>query len=250
MSTITVLVRGVIRNTWPGTPHPVENAKQEGYAAPRRFPTAAMASRLAVQAVPATLSRAENTPPSSPSNSGQRQPRKPATTSRRLATTAAAAVVGAALLTPAASFAAGAFDLRLTLPEESSEEAEAVVRTHARNLLRVSQLVDAGAWRELQAALRASASNLKQDLYAIIQARPADQRSELRRLYSDLFNSVTSVSKPHIAVQLNRPYMPLLIFFCLCSQMDYAARDKDEVQVRQYYANMVSALDEIFAKIM
>jgi hypothetical protein len=80
------------------------------------------------------------------------------------------------------------------LPEKSSEEAEAVVRIHARNLLGVKRFIDAGAWRELQAALRSNASNLKQDLYAIIQARPTGQRSELRRLYSDLFNSVTSVS--------------------------------------------------------
>ncbi|TKW05512.1 hypothetical protein SEVIR_7G181100v4 [Setaria viridis] len=183
-----------------------------------------MASRLAVRAPSATLSRAENTSPGPkpPSNSGQKHKRS-ATTSRRLATTAAA-LLASRLLAPAASIAAGAFDLRLTLPEQSSEEAEAVVRTHARNLLQVKQFVDAGAWRELQAALRASASNLKQDLYAIIQARPGDQRPELRRLYSDLFNSVTS--------------------------LDYAARDKDEVQVRQYYGNIVSALDEIFAKIM
>ncbi|CAN6228909.1 unnamed protein product, partial [Urochloa humidicola] len=150
---------------------------------------------------------------------------KPATTtsSRRLLA-ATAAVAGAALLAPSTSVAAGGFDLRLTLPEQSSEEAEAVVRAHARNLLRVKRFADAGAWRELQAALRASASNLKQDLYAIIQARPAPQRPELRRLYSDLFNSVTS--------------------------LDYAARDKDEAQVQQYYGNIVTALDEIFAKIM
>ncbi|RLM74037.1 hypothetical protein C2845_PM15G14840 [Panicum miliaceum] len=188
-----------------------------------------MAARLAVQAPSATLPQAENTSPGPkppPSNSVH-QPQKPATTSRRLATTAAAAVIGAALLAPAASSAsttAGAFDLRITLPEQSSEEAEAVVRAHARNLLRVKRFADAGEWRELQAALRASASNLKQDLYAIIQARPAGQRPDLRRLYSDLFNSVTS--------------------------LDYAARDKDEVQVQEYYSKIASALDEIFAKIM
>ncbi|CAO2035817.1 unnamed protein product [Urochloa humidicola] len=189
-----------------------------------------MASRLAVQlqALSATLSRAETTPPpghpKAPSNAAQLL-QKPATTSssRRLLA-ATAAVAGAALLAPSTSVAAGGFDLRLTLPEQSSEEAEAVVRAHARNLLRVKRFADAGAWRELQAALRASASNLKQDLYAIIQARPAPQRPELRRLYSDLFNSVTS--------------------------LDYAARDKDEAQVQQYYGNIVTALDEIFAKIM
>jgi len=174
-----------------------------------------MAARLAVQAPSASLPRAGNTPPGPkpppPSNSVQRpQKQKPAATSRRLAT---AALLASRLLAPAAgsAAAAGAFDLRITLPEQSSEEAEAVVRTHARNLLRVKRLADAGAWRELQAALRASASNLKQDLYAIIQARPAGQRPDLRRLYSDLFNSVTSVSA-HLATKILRwPWQSAMI---------------------------------------
>jgi hypothetical protein len=32
-------------------------------------------------------------------------------------------------------------------------------------------------------------------------------------------------------------------------QLDYAARDKDELQVQEYYGNIVTALDKIFAKI-
>ena len=42
-----------------------------------------------------------------------------------------------------------------------------------------------------------------------------------------------------------------LSLFCCCVQLDYATRDKDELQVQEpYYGNIVSALDEIFAKIM
>lgn len=193
-----------------------------------------MASRLAVQALSASLlSLAETTSPKPPSSnststSKQQSQRPRAATSssssrRRLAATAGAIILASQLLPPVASSAAGTFDLQLMLPEKSSEEAEAVVRTHARNLLGVKRFIDAGAWRELQAALRSSASNLKQDLYAIIQARPTGQRPELRRLYSDLFNSVTS--------------------------LDYAARDKDALQVQEHYGNIVSALDEIFSKI-
>ncbi|KAJ1271916.1 hypothetical protein BS78_06G162700 [Paspalum vaginatum] len=194
-------------------------------------PATMAASRLAVQALSASLSRAETTsspkPPSNSSKPRSHQRPGPSTTRRRLAT-AAGALLASQLLPPVVAGrgagAAGAFDLRLTVPEQSGEEAEAVVQDHARNLLRVKQFIDARSWRELQAALRASAPNLKQDLYAIIQARPAGQRPELRRLYSALFNSVTS--------------------------LDYAARDKDELQVQEYYGNIVSALDEIFAKIM
>ncbi|TVU15150.1 hypothetical protein EJB05_38657, partial [Eragrostis curvula] len=194
-----------------------------------------MALRLAVQALSATsLSPADAASPNKPPSVGQQQRQRPepatATSRRRLVTIAmasAALLAPQLLLPPAAARGAGAFDgaldLRIIIPEESSEEAQAVVRTHARNLLRVKRLIDAGAWRELQAELRASASNLKQDLYAIIQATDPTRRAELRRLYSDLFNSVTS--------------------------LDYAARDKDVPQVQEHYGNIVTALDQIFSKI-
>ncbi|KAL6903714.1 hypothetical protein ACP4OV_004527 [Aristida adscensionis] len=191
-----------------------------------------MAARLAaVRAQSASLSRAEANPSRPPASSGPRPAQtRPAAAAvatasrRRLATAAAAALLASQLPAPAASRAAGALDLRIMVPEQSSEEAEAVVRTHARNLVRVKRLIDDRSWREMQAALRASASNLKQDLYTIIQASPPARRPELRGLYSKLFNCVT--------------------------RLDYAARDKDELQVQQLYGDMVAALDEIFSKIM
>ncbi|XP_015692197.2 psbQ-like protein 3, chloroplastic [Oryza brachyantha] len=179
-----------------------------------------MAMQLAVQALAAILlfgaqSKRATTPP------GDARRRPAAATGRRRL---AAALLASQLLLPAPAARAGAFDLRITVPEQSREEAEAVVKVHARNLVRVKGLIDARSWRELQSALRSSASNLKQDLYAIIQASPASQRPELRRLYSDLFNSVT--------------------------RLDYAARDKDELQVQEYYSNIITSLEEIFSKIM
>ncbi|KAF0893420.1 hypothetical protein E2562_025221 [Oryza meyeriana var. granulata] len=176
-----------------------------------------MALQLTVQALAAILSGAQSKRATPPGNGH----RRPAMGRRRLA---AALLASQLLLLPAAATRAGAFDLRITVPEQSSEEAEAVVKVHARNLVRVKELIDARAWRELQAALRSSAANLKQDLYTIIQASPASRRPELRRLYSDLFNSVTS--------------------------LDYAARGKDELHVQEYYSNMITSLDEIFSKIM
>jgi hypothetical protein len=156
-----------------------------------------MTFRLAVQALSASLAPAETVSPPPSSSPISR---------RRLAAIASTALLSSSsfqLLAPAAARGAGEFDLRITVPEESSEEAEAVVRAHARNLLRVKRLIDAGAWRELQAELRASASNLKQDLYAIIQASPASQRPQLRGLYSDLFNSVTNVSTANFTLTLH-----------------------------------------------
>jgi hypothetical protein len=206
-----------------------------------------MALRLAVQALSASLAPAETASP---------PPSKGPISRRRLAAIASTALLASSsrLLAPAGARGAGSFDLRITVPEESSEEAEAVVRAHARNLLRVKRLIDAAAWRELQAELRASASNLKQDLYAIIQASPASQRSELRELYSDLFNSVTDVSTAKFTQDVashswlaNRTLN--LERSAICVQLDYAARDKDELQVQEYYGNIVTALDKIFDKI-
>ncbi|CAM0903747.1 unnamed protein product [Alopecurus aequalis] len=186
----------------------------------------AMALQLAIQSLAGSLIRSPNKPSTKPPSNGHQQPQEPSTTgSRRSLVTAAAALLASQLM-PSATGIAGAFDLdlRITIPEQSSEEAEGNVRTHARNLVRVKEYIDARSWRELQAALRASAANLKQDLYAIIQAMPGSQRPELRRLYSDLFNSVT--------------------------RLDYAARDKDEAQVKECYGNIVAAIDQIFARIM
>jgi hypothetical protein len=206
-----------------------------------------MALRLAVQALSASLAPAETASP---------PPSKGPISRRRLAAIASTALLASSsrLLAPAGARGAGSFDLRITVPEESSEEAEAVVRAHAWNLLRVKRLIDAAAWRELQAELRASASNLKQDLYAIIQASPASQRSELRELYSDLFNSVTDVSTAKFTQDVashswlaNRTLN--LERSAICVQLDYAARDKDELQVQEYYGNIVTALDKIFDKI-
>ncbi|XP_051218320.1 psbQ-like protein 3, chloroplastic [Lolium perenne] len=207
------------------TPEPMENRRRLHQGGKTR---SAMALQLAIQSLHTSLSRYPlNKPTTKPRSTGHQQPQEPAatTSSRRSLATAAVALIVSNLLPPTTG-AAGALDLdlRITIPEQSSEEAEANVRTHARNLVRVKEYIDARSWRELQAALRASASNLKQDLYAIIQAKPGSQRPELRRLYSELFNSVT--------------------------RLDYAARDKDEVQVKECYGNIVAAIDQIFARIM
>uniref|UniRef100_A0ACD5UDQ7 Uncharacterized protein n=1 Tax=Avena sativa TaxID=4498 RepID=A0ACD5UDQ7_AVESA len=185
----------------------------------------AMALQLAVQSLAASLSRSPPNKHTTKAPSNGHQPQEPTTTTSRRSLSTAAALIASHLLPPTTG-TAGAFelDLRITIPEQSGEEAEANVRTHARNLVRVKEYIDARSWRELQVALRASAANLKQDLYAIIQARPGSQRPELRRLYSDLFNNVT--------------------------RLDYAARDKDEVQVKECYGNIVAALEQIFARII
>nr|AQX44185.1 psbQ-like protein 3 [Apostasia odorata] len=121
------------------------------------------------------------------------------------------------------SSSAFSFDFSFTVPDQTIEEAESGIKKHAQQLLNIREFIDSQSWRAAQTALRESSSRLKQDLYIIIQAKPGGQRPLLRKLYSNLFNNVT--------------------------QLDYAARSKDAVAVKECYDNIVSTLNEIFAKI-
>ncbi|KAL5745187.1 hypothetical protein ACOSP7_026333 [Xanthoceras sorbifolium] len=118
---------------------------------------------------------------------------------------------------------ANAFDFRMVAPDQTVEEAEGGIRDHARSLLQVKALLESEAWGEAQKALRMSSSFLKQDIYTLIQIKPASERPHLRELYSDLFNNVT--------------------------KLDYAARDRDASRVWQRYENIVNALNEILSRI-
>ncbi|XP_059643241.1 psbQ-like protein 3, chloroplastic [Cornus florida] len=116
-----------------------------------------------------------------------------------------------------------AFELRMTVPDQSVEEAESGIRGHALSLLQVKDLLESESWKEAQKELRKSSSKLKQDIYTIIQSKPPSQRPPLRKLYSTLFNSVT--------------------------RLDYAARDKDATRVRVYYDDILVSLNDIMSRI-
>ncbi|KAL5983136.1 hypothetical protein ACLOJK_017218 [Asimina triloba] len=143
-------------------------------------------------------------------------------TRRCVATTALATVL---LATEAVSNSNLAFslDFRVTVPDQTPEEAEIGIRTHAQDLLNIKPLVDSQSWKDAQKALRQSSGFLRQDLYTIIQSKPGKLRPPLRRLYTQLFNSVT--------------------------KMDYAARSKDVEIVYDCYDNIVSTLNDILAMI-
>lgn len=114
--------------------------------------------------------------------------------SRRLASIAAVSTI---LLARGALFnieKASAFDFRLTVPDQTPEEAQGVIRQHAEDLLEVKDILQSESWRDAQKALRKSSSLLKQDIYTLIQAKPGSERPQLRTLYSQLFNNVTRVS--------------------------------------------------------
>lgn len=119
------------------------------------------------------------------------------------------------------SNAASAFEFRITTPDQTLEEADAVVKIHARELLKIKAYIDSQSWREAQISLRESSSLLKQDLYTIIQAKPGSQRPQLRKLYSILFNNVSMVNPTSSIVQA------LIVlcfpFFCIHGIVDWQA---------------------------
>ncbi|KAF2300542.1 hypothetical protein GH714_013982 [Hevea brasiliensis] len=116
-----------------------------------------------------------------------------------------------------------AADWRILASEQTIEEAEREIRSHAQSLLDIKAFLESESWQEAQKALRKSSSNLKHDFYTIIQSKPGSERPYLRKLYSDLFNNVT--------------------------KLDYAARDQNASLVWQCYGNIVVALDDILGRI-
>ncbi|RRT52574.1 hypothetical protein B296_00050376 [Ensete ventricosum] len=167
---------------------------------------------------------------------------------RRQATaaTAVAAALHAMEAISGGSSVASALEFRFTAPEQTPEEADAVVKIHARELVRIKALIDSQSWREAQIALRDSSSYLKQDLYTIIQAKPGSQRPQLRKLYSHLFNDVSRVSPLSSSSSFAKRNLKSALFVL---QLDYAARDKDATRVQECFDNIVATLNEIFVLI-
>ncbi|XP_021745247.1 psbQ-like protein 3, chloroplastic [Chenopodium quinoa] len=118
---------------------------------------------------------------------------------------------------------AKSLDFRITVPDQTVEEAQSVVRDHAQALLDVKLLIDSESWRDAQQELRKNSSYLKQDFYTIIQSKEGSARPLLRRLYANLFNNVT--------------------------KLDYAARDKDVARVQECYNNVAAALKDFLSRI-
>uniref|UniRef100_A0A0F7GXV7 PQL-like protein n=1 Tax=Geranium maderense TaxID=28964 RepID=A0A0F7GXV7_9ROSI len=118
---------------------------------------------------------------------------------------------------------ANGFDFGFVVPDQTIEQAESVVRTHAQALIEVKTLLESESWKVAQKELRRSSANLEQDFYTIINSKPGSQRPRLRQLYKDIFTNVVS--------------------------LDYAARDKDAAKVWECYKNIVVALDDMLSRI-
>lgn len=103
--------------------------------------------------------------------------------------------------------------------------AEAVARAKesAKDILNVKGLIEKKAWPYVRDDLRLKAEYLRFDLNNIISAKPKEEKKPLKELTGKLFD--------------------------ILNQLDYAAKTKDSSKAEQYYAETVSALDNVLAKL-
>ncbi|CDY58679.1 BnaCnng33580D [Brassica napus] len=109
-------------------------------------------------------------------------------------------------------------------PVRTVEMAKEGLRKNGENIKKIKEImIENKRWKEGGTELRRTASNMKQDLYLIIQAKPPKDRPLLRSFYSSLFSTIT--------------------------KLDYAARDGDATKVMEYYKSIAAIIDNIFTRI-
>ncbi|XP_010434201.1 PREDICTED: oxygen-evolving enhancer protein 3-1, chloroplastic [Camelina sativa] len=102
-------------------------------------------------------------------------------------------------------------------------EAAARAKESAQDIINVKSLIEKKAWPYVQNDLRSKASYLRYDLNTIISSKPKDEKKPLKELTKKLFDTIDN--------------------------LDYAAKKKSSPQAEKYYAETVSALNEVLAKL-
>ncbi|CAN1319094.1 Oxygen-evolving enhancer protein 3-2, chloroplastic [Linum perenne] len=120
-------------------------------------------------------------------------------------------------------------DLDLPLKERfylqplTPEQAAARAKVSAKEIVSVKDFIDKKAWPYVQNDLRLRASYLRYDLKTVISAKPKPEKQALSDLTGKLFQSINS--------------------------LDYAAKIKSSDQAQKYYAETVSNLNDVLAKL-
>ncbi|XAR65581.1 hypothetical protein NMG60_11009745 [Bertholletia excelsa] len=112
---------------------------------------------------------------------------------------------------------------RFYLQPLSPSEAAARAKESAKEILNVKGFIDKKAWPYVQNDLRLRAEYLRYDLNTVISAKPKDQKKPLKDLTGKLFDTISS--------------------------LDHAAKIKSTPEAEKYYAETVSALNEVLAKL-
>nr|AAV74404.1 chloroplast oxygen-evolving enhancer protein [Manihot esculenta] len=105
------------------------------------------------------------------------------------------------------------------------DPAQAAVRAKesAKDIVGVKPLIDKKAWPYVQNDLRLRAEYLRYDLNTVIAAKPKEEKQTLKELTGKLFQSI--------------------------SDLDHAAKIKSTPEAEKYYAQTVSNLNDVLAKL-
>ncbi|KAJ4912798.1 hypothetical protein Rs2_07419 [Raphanus sativus] len=120
-------------------------------------------------------------------------------------------------------------DLKLALKERfylqplPPTEAVARAKESAKEIVNVKSLIDKKAWPYVQNDLRLRASYLRYDLNTIISSKSKDEKKSLKALTGKLFDTINN--------------------------LDYAAKKKSTPDAEKYYAETVSSLNDVLAKL-
>ncbi|XWS12774.1 hypothetical protein CRYUN_Cryun37aG0119100 [Craigia yunnanensis] len=120
-------------------------------------------------------------------------------------------------------------DLDLPLKERffiqplAPAQAAQRLKESAKDILGVKSLIDKKAWPYVQNDLRLKAEYLRFDLKTIISAKSKDDKKSLQELTKRLFNTI--------------------------SDLDHAAKIKSSPEAEKYYAQTVSTLNDVLAKL-
>ncbi|OMO76686.1 Photosystem II PsbQ, oxygen evolving complex [Corchorus capsularis] len=111
------------------------------------------------------------------------------------------------------------FFLQPLAPSEAAKRA----KESAKDILGVKSLIDKKAWPYVQNDLRLKAEYLRFDLKTVISAKPKDEKKSLSELSGKLFDTI--------------------------NKLDYAAKIKSTPEAEKYYAETVSTLNDVLAKL-
>ncbi|KAM7525189.1 hypothetical protein LguiA_015091 [Lonicera macranthoides] len=120
-------------------------------------------------------------------------------------------------------------DLDLPLKErffiQPVSPAQAALRTKesAKEIVKVKEFIDKKAWPYVQNDLRLRAEYLRYDLNTIISSKSKDEKKSFKDLTGKLFQDI--------------------------SNLDHAAKIKSSPQAEKYYADTVSSLSDVLAKL-
>nr|GLL28787.1 oxygen-evolving enhancer protein 3-1, chloroplastic [Ipomoea trifida] len=112
---------------------------------------------------------------------------------------------------------------RFFLQPLTPSEAAARAKESAKDIISVKDLIAKKAWPYVQNGLRSKAEYLRFDLNTVISAKSKDEKKALKELTGKLFQNI--------------------------SDLDYAAKKKDSSKAEKYYAETVSTLNDVLAKL-